>query len=253
MKEGGKKKINRSFSSTISYLCLYNTIYNQCPSGTGLCLQKLMHMQVRNEVNSQLTYQHTCRAVHKFLLHLKPYHDPTFPCCRWHIQMNSSQILRKITQRCQPTTQVTYGFLQVAECSQPPKVQEAGGAWAHCTKVRFSHKTQTLREAWKCVREQAHGQLLHLMNFFSTFPTRDMSNDENAWQSHRHEQDALLRASLQGNGNPGTSLRWAATRCEDSKGQELHQPWTTKTHKTVVCSWGITNITKVNWNYLEWL
>lgn len=43
-----------------------------------------------------------------------------------------------------------------AKCSQPPSVQEAGGAWDQCTEEHFTHKTQTLQE-------QAHGQLLHLM------------------------------------------------------------------------------------------
>lgn len=83
-KGGKKKKCQRSFSSNSSYLCLYNIFKNQCLSGTGLYLQKLMHMQVRSEVNSQLTYQHMHQATHVSLClkHHKWYHDFTLPCCR---------------------------------------------------------------------------------------------------------------------------------------------------------------------------
>lgn len=107
------------------------------------------------------------------------------------------------------TEMPTGPFPQVGKSSQPLRVREAGGARAHCTKAHFSHKTQTLREVWKRVQEQAHGQLLHLMKNSFTFPTRDLY--ENAWLPHRHDQDPLLRASLQGNGNHGTFPRWAAT------------------------------------------
>lgn len=75
-------------------------------------------------------------SAHKFLLHLKPYHDSTLPCWGWHIQINSSQMLRTIIQRCHPTIQVTHRFLQVAKCSQAPRIQEVHGpAVLKCTSA----------------------------------------------------------------------------------------------------------------------
>lgn len=94
----------------------------------------------------ELAYVHWSSCTHKSVMKSIPI----------ILLMNSSQMLRTITQRCQSTR--SYSALNLPGSRRCMEV--------HCTKVHFSHKAQTLREAWKLVQEQAHGQLLHLMNFF---------------------------------------------------------------------------------------
>lgn len=190
-------------------------------------------------------YQHVCQATHKFLLHLKLYQDSTLPCYRWHIQMNSSQMLRTTTQRCQQA----HSYRLPSALSHPEsRRQVVHGPTAlkntSATKLKHYGKLENMYESRHMVNSCTSWKT------FFTFPTRDASNDENAWIAHKHEQDPLLRASLHGNGNHGTLLRWAATWYEDTKEQELHQAWTMKTHKTVILS---QILPTANRKYLEWL
>lgn len=133
-----KTNTQRSFSNTADTKA-------SVPFQELACIYKSSHT-CKPGVKSSPTWHTSAHAKqHTSLSCIKLYCVSTFSSRSWHqlftnAENNHVQLL-------------TGPFLWVAKCPQPPEVQGACGAGAHSTEAHFSHRTQTLWKAWKCVQE----------------------------------------------------------------------------------------------------